>query len=425
MDEIETLASLPDLMDGDRMEVFRDGVTRQAHLRMLANYVNNSSIEGYRKIRNAEDFPAPVDGVITLEDNVEYLITGVVDIANNRIVMGQNTTLAGNGSELSYLKSSVTGHPMIYTQYTMPMRFVSLWSPNATALEVDTDGTQSFDWLGVNFYQCQKIATVNDFRNLVWNFGASIQCEDGFTFDGAGNAAVFQTCANVLPVSGHTFVEVTANASFASRGRASFCNFSTPSGVTTFDFTATTPSAFPNDSIYIQDCAFSGSGTYITGITAANNASVFRDNQGIQNSQVNAFMYMSGNATATTFGAMNTYTKVLGTTTLDSSTQRFTHSNNRLTYTGGKPVVVKVDIDFYFTTGNNNVAAVLIAKNGTALTTYPATTATSTGTGDYNNGNYHLIVTLNPNDYIEVFVKKLADTTSLTMTNLKVIMVEA
>jgi hypothetical protein len=49
-------------------------------------------------IAGLEDFPEPVNGVITLVDNTTYWILADVDLLGNRLVAGQNTTIIGDFS---------------------------------------------------------------------------------------------------------------------------------------------------------------------------------------------------------------------------------------------------------------------------------------------------------------------------------------
>jgi hypothetical protein len=128
---------------------------------------------------------------------------------------------------------------------------------------------------------------------------------------------------------------------------------------------------------------------------------------------------MNGNTTNTTFPAVNSPTKILGTTTA-TNLFRVTATNNRLTYIGSKPrnfeIISTATVDH--STGGNRTFAYYIYKNGVQL---PSVSAERRFTNN-DIGNLTLIgsVFMNVNDFIEVWVENQTNSAQTLLTKLSV-----
>ena len=125
---------------------------------------------------------------------------------------------------------------------------------------------------------------------------------------------------------------------------------------------------------------------------------------------------MDGNTTATTIATAGTYTKVLGTTTNESSSF-VTLSNGRITYTGVEDRhFIAIAALSTTASANNKIAAFKFAKNGT-VSGNPIRRAISTG-ADIGAAPVQWDGILSTNDYIELFITCITDTTSITVEDL-------
>ncbi len=129
---------------------------------------------------------------------------------------------------------------------------------------------------------------------------------------------------------------------------------------------------------------------------------------------------MQANATATTVSATSTYYKAAGTTTLESISQKFTHSSNRLTYGGALTRDFRINVTATMTSGNNQELGVRIAKNGTTVSNTTSISTTS-GTGKAEGAACQGVIQLATNDYLEIFVSNETATANVTVTYLSVI----
>lgn len=129
-------------------------------------------------------------------------------------------------------------------------------------------------------------------------------------------------------------------------------------------------------------------------------------------------IYMISNATSTTISVAGTYTKVLGTTSINVN-QNFTNStSNKSIYTGTETKDFVATGLLSLTSGNNKDIAVKLAKNGTVLD-HTLQQVTTDGSGKFTNLTLKdLLIDLATNDYLEIFITNLTDTTAITVEDL-------
>jgi hypothetical protein len=123
--------------------------------------------------------------------------------------------------------------------------------------------------------------------------------------------------------------------------------------------------------------------------------------------------YISTPAETTISGA-TTPTKAAGTTT-ELATNGFSHTDNRLTYTGTPTLkfVVNGLVSATKASGTSADIRYAIAKNGTIVTGCSVSrNTTSTAEGAMGFGG---IITLATNDYVEIWVENLTNSDNLTV----------
>lgn len=139
------------------------------------------------------------------------------------------------------------------------------------------------------------------------------------------------------------------------------------------------------------------------------------------NSQDSGSYYMTGNGTATTISAADTFYKIAGTTTAGSLNSGFTHANNRLTTTSDYIRRYAVNFNASFTAGNDNVLTFAVAVNGT-VNTESKVLMTASGAGAGENVCGFATIELDPAttaDYVEIWVAN-ASQTNVTVSRLQV-----
>src|SRR5574343_1090979 len=135
-------------------------------------------------VNNREDFPQ--GNPIQLEDYHTYIVTTDVDLNGDRIVGGINSVLIGYSSENCSLTSIGLTDPLITSNYTLPIRNITIKDVDI-ALDLDVDSnTMALDWFGVNFENVPTIGTIKNISNFVFNQGAFLNSQ-GLTFDGSAD----------------------------------------------------------------------------------------------------------------------------------------------------------------------------------------------------------------------------------------------
>jgi hypothetical protein len=371
------------------------------------NYQNKTN--EFIFVSSKSDLPIAISNVITLLDSVTYFFTTTVDLTGDRLVCGLNTVILGASSENCYIKSTGlnSATALITSVYSLPIRNISF--THGTVFNLDGDGTTTaIDWFGINFVDCATIGTIKDYTNFVMGDSAFLN-SSGMTFDGSIGTIAFGNCLFDSSTGG-TAITLASTLTVTRRFRIIYSSFVTLSGETSLNVSA---SATISDERYILDTVnFSGGGSYILGVDQTSNKTLFTNCVGIQNTTTRGFYYMVNNATDTIIGGpnVNVWVKALGTTTADSNNSKFSHSNNRLTYSGAFNTSFLITVNTAVRSGaSNQNISIGIAKNGTILTNSEMTIRTSTSNQEHP-GSTQYQIDLITNDYVELFVKNSQST---------------
>lgn len=381
-------------------------------------------IRNFIFVGTKNDLPPAVNGVITLKDNYTYFFTTTVDLLGDRLVAGQNTTILGGSSENSRIKSTGinTTTALLSSNYSLPLRNITLEAPYAINLDATGYGTQALDWFGVNFTNCAKVGIISSYNNFIMLDGAFLDSQD-LTFDGTTGTVGFNQClfsGNFGLGGTKSILNFPSTFICRRRIRVTVCSFVVPSGYTGItvqdgvQFRSANGTYNP-ESFILQTCNFSGPGITSSGIlpnalgisthTEVDGLDSFYDgNRGIQNSFVVGQLYMKDNVGLTTFVASNTWTKIVGvTTTLGVTNSKFTATDNRLTCNSGIDRKYSIQATISFQQGANPIAVKFgfyISDGSAGIKT--SSTFNHLATGDINHVSLNDIVELNSGDYVEL-----------------------
>lgn len=386
-----------------------DTISRMSYSKFLEN-VNASLIsDNFIFVNSKSDLPTASSGVITLEANKTYYFTTIVDLTGDRLVCSANTTILGASSENCYIKSTGlnSSTALITSIYSLPIRNISF--THGTVFDLNGDGTTTaLDWFGINFVDCAIVGTIKNYTNFIMGDSAFLNSA-GLTLDGTIGTIGMNNCLFDGRTSS-TIITIPSTLIVSRRFRIIYSSFITLSGETgiSVDSSAT----IGNERYILDTINFAGGGTYISGVTQTSNKTLFLNCVGIANTTTRGFYYMVNNTTDTPIGVpnVNTWVKALGTTTADSNNSKFTHTNNRLTYTGAfnTSFLVTVNTAVRAALSNQNIS-IGIAKNGTILPNSEMTIRTSTSNQEHP-GSTQYQIDLVTNDYVELFVKNTNST---------------
>jgi hypothetical protein len=379
------------------------GLWENATIPEVLGYTPSQNNSQFVFVHSKSNLPTASGGVITLASNVTYYFTNVVDLTGDRLVCNTNTTILGGSSENCRIKSTgLTGTALITSSYSLPIRNVTIEAD--IALNLSGDGTTTaLDWFGVNFTDCNTVGTIANYTNFVMSDSAFLNAQ-GLTFDGTIGTIGISNSLFDCKASG-TAITIASGANITRRFRIIYSSFVVLSGETALNVNA---SATIGDEKYILDTInFSGGGSYVAGVTHTSNKALFVNCVNITNTATRGFMYMVNNTTDTTIGSpnVNVWVKAGGTTTASADNSKFTHSANRLTYTGAFSNSFQIIVNCSVRSGSvSQVISIGVAKNGTILAESEMTVRTDVANQEYP-ASTSCQLSMTTNDYIEVFVK--------------------
>jgi hypothetical protein len=381
---------------------------------------NNAPNPEFKFVNAKSDLPTPSGGVITLEAGITYFITKTIDLTGDRLVAGNNTVILGGSSENCYLISTglSASTALISSNFSLPMRNLSITHGTALNLDATGNATAALDWFGVNFTNCATVGTIKTYSNFIMSDCALLSSAN-MTFDGTIGTVGFVNCL-FSGIAGQTTLNFPSTLTITRRIRAIYSSFVAFGGATAI---FVDPSAVvPVESYILDTINFSGGATYTGGVTYTDNKAFFSNCKGIVNSSEIGQMYYTNNTVQNPIATQNVFEKILGTTTASTINQKFTHTDNRLTYTGGlvRSFKITAAISANSVTTQSVIILTRIAKNGVTLAESESQ-ATTSANGRNENFFSQAIVELATNDFIEVFIANGSNANNLLATELNVI----
>ena len=366
------------------------------------------------------DLPTPVSNVITLANNITYYFTTTVDLLGDRLVGGENTVILGASSENSRITSTGlgVGIALFTTEWTTPIRHVTFQDVD-TALDIDgsVNSPLALDWTGVNFLNVPNIGLIDTADNFIYSKGAFLNSQN-LQFDGSHGTIGIDNSIFVGSGSAGNILDILSTCTITRRFRliySSMVVFGSSVGIN-----VNSSATIPTEGYILDTINFSGGGTYLSGVSYTDNKTRFVNSKGIDNTAEIGNYYMTNNATATTISTVDTPVKASGTTTANAINQKFTHTDNRLTYVGALIRDFQVTATISLTSGNNKVIGVYVAKNGTVITSSEMYSTTS-GSGRAESLTCQTILELNENDYVEIWVENSSNSDDITVEYINVI----
>jgi hypothetical protein len=375
--------------------------------------------ENYKLINYKFDLPAPIAGVIYLEDNLTYLFTTEIDLTGDRLVCGQNTTLLGGSSENCRIKSTgLIGTALITSNYSLPIRSITIEAD--VALDLEGDGiTAAIDWFGVNFTDCNTIGTIKDYSNFILT-DSSFLNSGGLTFAGTiGTVGIFQCLFN-CNANNSVFI-LHSSLTITRRFRIIYSSFVVLATETGIELDAL--AIIPFESFILDTVNFAGGGNYVDGILYNDNRSKWINCVGIINSVTLGNMYMKNNAIPTDIIVQNDRYQMAGVTQVNSLNQRFTHdvANNALQYISTISRVCSIQVGLTFLGATNAVIGFYLGINRGGVLDPTADRISESEVYVTANGSrpdnafFQTLVTLNENDRVYVIVQNKTGTADVTV----------
>jgi len=368
-------------------------------------------------VYSLSDLPAPSSGSILLDATKMYIFSGIVDISPNYLNLN-GAGLRGTDPAKDGVMSTVAGGVLRSTNVSVFIENLAVIPASGTTKAydfADATGTKfcnlfagcsvveiGIPSLGVG--QVSGFNAVTAIKNY-WN------CKDGIKV--TGTMGKFTSAYNFITgISAGSGIEFLAGLTIDDIDLSN--NYFIYTGQTGVIIIA----GATVDQGRMTTNMFRGVGTHLSGFDSYSFGWEMQQNTDIPNTRAFAYAYMDGNATASTFSAVDTYRKILGTTTLVTN-QKFSASSNRFTYTGQSNVVCRVfAVIGSRAPANSTDYTIVFSKNGSVIS------QPNSSLGPLSNGQGFQIVlesevAFSTNDYIEVFIKSNSGTASITVSDMQ------
>lgn len=366
----------------------------------------------YVLVKAASDFPAPVGGIITLAANTIYEVNGTIVLTSKINLNG--SWITGMDAVNDKLVYTPTSGELFTGNSGGNIRTLTLVASGVGAKLFNLDAANAAKNLIVQncyFLSCDNLGTIKGFGGTVYfNTIAMFYNTNGITFDSDYNVVMNTLLWDVT--NKNTFEKYVGAFNIIQKvgGDVLTSSANTAIGMDISGITSLVAGE-------LKTVLFTGTGTYISGSFSTKweveCAGLNTEKDGVAGGN----LYMA-TPVATTFTASGTPTKVLGTTTSVGLFRMTSPTNNRLTYTGSKTRSFQVMCSLSaFQPSSNRYFSFYIAKNGVVLPESRQEVKIINST-DQVAIPLSCMVTLAPNDYVEVWVENETTTSSVTVQTL-------
>ena len=368
------------------------------------------------EVADLADLPPASAGVITIPSGTSWRLCNAVDLLGARIVCEGAVSFSGSSPETCTITSTgLSGAAIINSIYSVTLRNIAIITP-AGCEGVNLDGSGggapiAVDWFGVNFTGTGRSAVFRDVDNAIMILMGWLG-SDGILVNGTINTLAVSESIFSMFSSGQKAIAFGVGGVVNRRLRIESSAAIIGSGATGFDVADANIANVEGYIIY--RCNLSGAGTRTSGITYLNDKVRWSENRGVINSARVGALGWTDNATVTPI-TLNVPSKALATSTANPINQRFSHSNNRLTYTSEIAGTFYVSATASLISGNNLQCSVFIYKNGLALEG-GVSNITTNGSGRAESVAVQALVELSLGDYLEIWVSNRTNSTNITVS---------
>lgn len=368
-------------------------------------------------VSKKEHFPTAVNGVITLENDKTYIVLGTVDMTGDRFQCANNTIIKGTSSETSNLLSTglALGTPLFTSTKTIIFQNITVYGVNTVFSLNGSDDSQVIDWDKFNIEECATMGNISNYGNFIMTNSAILNSAV-LTFDGTIGTIGFLNCLITNFRNLPTLV-INDTCTITRRFKLVESSMVVTGGGTGITFS--TSATVPNQGYILTSCNFSGGGTYLSGVAYTDNKTLFFKNLGINNSRSIGGYYLSSSS-ATTL-VQDTWTKAAGVTTANPNNQKFSHTNNQLTYTGTLTQIMNLLFSISLTGTNNDSIEVGLSLNGNDPQQFTTNVSTIDAGGAITFLGGFADLELSENDYVSVYCKNLTGSRNITSTKMSLL----
>jgi len=363
-------------------------------------------------VKSVSDFPAPVSGVITLAAGVTYEINGTITLTSS--INLNNAWIRGVDAVNDKLIYTPASGGLFTGANGGNIKSITLSAPNAGGSVFNLNaGGANRNLIMENLYilGCNNVGTITGFAGTVFmQTVAYFTNTNGITFTNDTNVVILNTLWDKGNSNTYERFTGTFSSILKTGGAMQVLTANTATAISVSGITGI-------GSGELKNVMFIGTGTYVGGSFSSRweveSNGIITEKDDVSTGNI----YVSTPA-VTNFSAINTPTKVLGTTTSTNLFRVTMPTNNRLTYTGKKAkrfqVISSASI---VSSGLNKSYTFYVAKNGTILPESRQQLQLPL-TVDRGSITISCTVSLATNDYVELWVANNTDNISITVSTM-------
>jgi len=361
-------------------------------------------------VNQLSDLPTPVDSVITLNADTEYFLLNDVDLASNRLVFSDKTTLRGSDSVNITLTYSGTGVMLTSAVGTNRIKLVTLSCVNGAILDITAPSGAIFRMVDVS-YDCDVFGTITggsfpDGGALRFTNVSGSSATNGLLTVGNFSVLLYDTASSSIDVG--TFIDLDAATYNALYLNTIILDMGV--GATFLSGLSSSGNLNPGSIGSVNQCRFGNDGVYLDGVDVSDARWVFFENDKIPDTRVDALISIQGNAAETVISSAGVPVKMAGTW-VDNGASGFTvDSTGRMTYIGERTARLPIDmtVTLLSATGGDKQLGAYVAINGTQLLeTKKVGTASNTKAASVTLIWQH---NFQNGDYVEIFLSNESGT---------------
>ena len=389
----------------------------------FASKVLNSSggdLTGMVNVESISNLPDPVGDTITLADNMMYAFNGLVDVTPYSLRLGDGTQLVGRTyARDGFYRTSDGGSGLALVVANTGSANVEI--KNLIIRDESTPGKVfAVSRLGNVFVaNCAIEGNLGTWSAIVSAFTACSITQWDSGLEVTGGVAFTMVVGTMRQKAGGTGTGLNFTGATFSSIRLLGTDFYLQAGGTGISGLASngnfSDSSGTGD---LRTLVFAGDGSPLSANLDPDDLQWAHANNRRLASSLAACTYgMQGNATVTTITAVNTWTKIAGTTTVRIE-KRFAHADNRATYldeAANKPFVVHVALDAI--AGNGDDLEFGISADGVDPVGYFPLEVTNT---KYRTVAFAADAILSVNSYVEIWARNTSGTANITVKDLAV-----
>jgi hypothetical protein len=369
--------------------------------------VSSTERSNYVLVKSAADFPAASGGVITLSSGTVYEVNGTIMLTSKINLNGSWLTgVDAVNDKLIYTPSS---GELFTGSNGGNIRNLSLTALTAGAKLFNLDaagGAKNFVIQNCYMLGCDNVGLIKGFGGTV----AFFYNTNGITFENNFNLMLTNMLWDVT--NKNTFEKYTGTFSLIQKLAGDIATSSANNAIG-MDVSGITSLQTGE----LKTVLFTGNGTNVLGTFSSKweveSAGLPTEKDAVSSGNI----YVSTPAT-TLFAAMNTPVKVSGTTTAASLFRVTAPTSNRLAYTGTKTRTFQVICSLSMLAASSNRSySFYISKNGSLLPESKQFLKLGSN-ADRGTVTLSCMVSMNTNDYVEVWVENNSDNSSLTVETL-------